>query len=196
MIKIGLTGGIGSGKSTVAKLLQQHGILVIDADQIAHDLLKSDGAAYQMVRAMFGVEIVTATGEIDRHTLGRIIFADIGARRALEEVMHPLIKERIQVKLTEHEARGVKMIVVEAPLLYEARLQQLFDQVWVVNIDDTKQLQRLQARDGLSEIELKQRINSQWPLEMKVKKADVVLQNNGNLAELSAQVELLLTKYA
>jgi len=195
MIKIGLTGGIGSGKSSVAKLVQQQGIPIIDADQISHRLLENDGEAYDQVRLMFGAGVVNSHGEIDRRALGELVFSDASARRSLEDLLHPLIIKQIQAEVVEKAAQGANLLVIEMPLLFEAKLQKMFDLIWVVNINQEQQLERLRMRDGLTEIEAKRRINTQLPLDMKVKKADVVIENQGNLSELAAQVNALLSKY-
>lgn len=192
MLSIGLTGGIATGKSSVAEILRQKGIPVLSADDLAHQALDPEAAAFPLVVAEFGKGILDPDGNIDRQRLGRIVFKDSEARRRLEAIIHPVVIDEIQTELIRAGERGIKLMVVEVPLLFEAGMEDQFDYVWVVSAPARLQLQRLQERDGLSKAEAQERINSQWPLGLKEAKADAVIQNSGNLQDLEIQVSRLL----
>lgn len=192
---IGLTGGMGTGKSTVAQILQGLGLVVIDADQIGHQLLLPGTAVYEEVKRAFGPGILGPDGQIDRQALGKIVFADPAKRRRLNALTHPAIIARIKAEVQALKAEG-KDVVVEVPLLYEAGLEAKeetgFDEIWVVAASPAVQLTRVQARDGLGAAAAEQRIQAQMPLSAKIARADVVVYNDGTVMELKEKVEKLL----
>jgi dephospho-CoA kinase len=185
--RIGLTGGIASGKSTVGRLLEARGLPVLDADRYAREALAPGSAAAGAVRERYGERVRgEGPGAIDRGALGRIVFADAGERRWLEQLVHPLVRERFAAELVRLAAApGVVLMI---PLLFEAGLEGLCSEVWLVDCDVSQQLQRLMGRNGLSEAEARARIAAQWPLARKRALADVVLDNRGTPEQLEELV--------
>lgn len=192
MIKIGLTGGIATGKSTVGRILRQKGIIVISSDELAHRAMNPGSATYQRIVAEFSPKILTIDGEINRRLLGEIVFKDKVARKKLEQIVHPFVIKGIRESFELYSKQGVRIAVVEIPLLFEVGWMDLFDQIWVVSSTYESQLQRIHERDGLTEEEAKKRIATQLPLKEKEKRADVVITNDNNLDSLKKQVFTLL----
>ncbi len=187
-IVIGLTGGIGTGKSTVARILKDLGLKLIDADQIGHEFLTSGTKVYNQLVKSFGEKILRPDGEIDREVLGGLVFSDAKKRQILNNLTHPAIREEIIEKIEESRGRG-EDVVVEIPLLFEAKMESLVDEVWVVVASSQTQIQRVMIRGSLSRTEAIQRISTQMPLEQKKALADVVINNEGTLEDLRAKVE-------
>lgn len=184
---IGLTGNIGTGKSTVLEILRQLGARTIDADQIAHQVIEPGGRAYDDVVATFGGEILAEDGSIDRAKLGQIVFNDPDRLQVLERIVHPVVFEQINSELT---AATEAVTVIEAIKLLEAGMAiTLCDQVWVVTTDEEQQVQRLMETRNMNREEAEARMRSQSPQAFKISQADVVLDNNGSLGELAAQVK-------
>lgn len=192
MIAIGLTGGVATGKSTVAKLLHQKGIAVINSDGLAHQAMLPGGPAYQPIITEFGPQVLLPDGKINRRLLGKIAFKDQVALKRLEAIVHPIVIRKIGQELEEHSNAGSPLVVVEVPLLFEVGLTDLFDYTWVVSASYERQLYRLMERDRLTEAEAKERIAAQMSLEEKEKRADVVIKNNNGLDSLEKQVSTLL----
>ncbi|MCH9714827.1 MAG: dephospho-CoA kinase [Cyanobacteria bacterium] len=177
--RIGLTGGIASGKSTVGRLLAARGLPVLDADGFAREALAPGSPGAQAVLARYGT--------LDRAALGRIVFADAAERQWLEQLVHPLVRARFAAELERLAAAPVVVLMI--PLLFEAGLERLCSEVWLVDCDEAQQLQRLMARNGLSAAEARARIAAQWPLARKRTLADVVLDNRGGPQQLEGQLE-------
>jgi dephospho-CoA kinase len=192
MIVIGLTGGIATGKSSVAKILHRQGVAVISSDELAHQAIAPGGPAYAQTTAEFGPEVLSSDGKINRRLLGEKVFKDRAARERLEEIIHPIVIKEIQKQLKRYSESGAQIVVVEAPLLFEVGLTELFDYIWVVSASYERQLQRLMKRDRLTEIEAKQRIAAQMSLAEKEKRADAVIINNNGLDSLEGQVSTLI----
>lgn len=188
---IGLTGGIGSGKSTVARFLASLGVVVIDADKIGHEVLRSDVEAQREVVAAFGEGVLNPGGSISRERLGRIVFGNPEALLKLNRIMHPRIAERVKTELEMYREEGAKAVVIEAPLLLEAGWASLVDEVWVTVASEANVLKRLKERTGLSEAESIERIRSQMSVAERVLQADVVIDNDGDLSELEEKVAAL-----
>lgn len=186
---VGLTGGIASGKSTVARMLLEHGAVLVDCDVLAHQALKPGQAAYDEVIAAFGPRIVLPGGEIDRARLGEVVFSDAQARRRLEGIVHPAVLRMAATEIETYQTQGHRVIILDAPLLIEAGLLQWVQRLIVVFADEEVQAQRLMARNGLGEEEAKRRIASQMPLSEKVKLADYVIDNSGGVGATTAQVD-------
>jgi len=185
MIKvIGLTGGVGCGKSTVASILKEHGIPVLDTDVVAHELLETGNHIQEQVIAAFG-ETFRNGSSVDRKKLGKLVFSDQEALKKLNAIMHPEIFRRMRQWLDQVLANNQRA-VVEIPLLYETGAQRWCDKVVVVASDEPVTLQRL-SRRGWSEQKARARIKAQWPLDEKVKRADAVIWNNGDLETLSLE---------
>lgn len=181
---IGLTGGIASGKSLVSRTLQGLGLTVIDADEVSHELMAKDEAVKQKVVEIFGTEVLTAGGEIDRGKLGAIVFRDQERRRALERIMHPVILAQLWMRARESKAD----VVLDIPLLIEQGGHERVDLVVVVYATRECQIQRLMARDRISREEAIRRIETQLPLEEKISYANYVINNSGTVEETMDQV--------
>ncbi len=186
---IGLTGGIGSGKSTVARFLAELGAVILDADKIGHEIMLPDGRAWQQVVAAFGRRIVAANGDIDRETLGKIVFASSEARTRLNRIMHPVIYDAVKARLQECRQEGASVAVLEAPLLLEAGWKSLVDEVWVTVASEETVLKRLRERARFTEQESLARIRSQLPSNARIEQADIIIDTDCNLDELKARVK-------
>ncbi|MCP9884687.1 dephospho-CoA kinase [Synechococcus sp. ATX 2A4] len=198
--RIGLTGGIATGKSTVARLLEENfGLAVLDADRYAKDALAPGTAATQAVIRRYGQNVLMAcvapstsgatpnnANVIDRQALGQLVFADPVERRWLEHLVHPLVRQRFEQELAAlAEAPAVVLMI---PLLFEAGFEPLCSEIWLVDCDAAEQQARLMARDGRSAAESRARIEAQWPLERKRALADVVIDNRNGAEGLAAQL--------
>jgi dephospho-CoA kinase len=191
---IGLTGGLGTGKTSVALILQSLGMKMINTDQIGHQLLKPGTVVYEKVKAAFGSEIVRADGEIDRAALGKIVFKNPTARQRLNALTHPAIIARMKAEVEELRRRG-EDVVVEIPLFFEAKMTKEeagLDEIWVVATSPGTQLARVMARDGSTEEETWRRMAAQLPLGEKMSRADVVVYNEGKQTDLKEEVQRLL----
>jgi len=184
---IGLTGGIGSGKSTVAKFLAELGMEIIDADKIGHEVLESDSYAQGQVLAAFGQSILNAEGFIDRRKLGKLVFADHAALSRLNRIMHPQIYRLIKARLRHYRKQGTELVVIDAPLLIEASWATMVDQVWVITADRDIILKRLEEA-GLPRDEAMARIRSQPPDSERLKCADATINNDYSLEKLKQKV--------
>ena len=183
---IGLTGGIASGKSTVAHLFIDEGVYVIDSDQLAKDI-QTRPAVIKQTAALFGAEIII-NGELDRVKLAKIVFSDAQKREQLNALIHPLIRQEIETLLA---MRKNKLVIIDMPLLYEAGFDDMVEEVIVVYATRAQQIERLMARNNLTEAEAIERIDAQMPLDEKVKRADFVLDNTGTKHELYLQFKVL-----
>lgn len=183
---IGLTGNIGTGKSTVARMLAQLGAHVIDADRVAHELMAPDTPIRQAMVEEFGPCILREEMSIDRAKLGDIVFADPQALARLEALLHPAVIREVNRRICASDAR---VAVVEAIKLIEAGMQEDYDALWVVTCRPDQQVARLMAQRGMSEEEVRRRMAAQSPQAEKVALADVVIDNSGALTETRAQVE-------
>ncbi|MBM3933306.1 MAG: dephospho-CoA kinase [SAR202 cluster bacterium] len=191
MITIGLTGGIGTGKSTVAAILKELGAEVIDADKVGHEVYRNGAPGWAAVVSAFGEGILAENGEVDRRKLGAIVFADKAALEHLNAIVHPLIRERVQAMLDDARARGVEVAVVEAAVMVESRWSSLVDEIWVTDAAEERAIERVCGRNGLTEEAVRARIKSQMPQSRRILLADVVIENNGSKDELQARVEAL-----
>ncbi len=185
---IALTGGIGSGKSTVAALLAAHGAYVIDADKVAHQAYRPGSEGFTRIIACFGGEILATDGSIDRQKLGALVFADSNARQRLNSIVHPLVAREMATLIAAKLATGFRNpIVLEIPLLVETKGMWAVDQVWVVAAEKKLVVERL-IRRGLSEAAVKARMESQAADEERLMHANVVIANNGTIEELETKV--------
>ncbi len=186
---IGLSGGIGSGKSTVAALLAELGAVVIDADRVGHETLSPATEAWRRVVAAFGRGIIKPGGEIDREKLGGLVFKSPSALSKLNSIMHPPIHDAIKAQLERYRRQGVAVVVVEAPLLIEAGWTSMVDEVWVTVASEATVLRRLEQGMGLSPVESMARIRSQLSSQERGKHADVVINTDLGLDELKTKVK-------
>jgi dephospho-CoA kinase len=192
MVVIGVTGGVGTGKSTVCRMLGQLGAVVVDADETVHRLLLvRDGPVVAMLLAEFGPGILTAEGQVDRRELGRRAFADAGLTAKLNSIVHPAVTRTIRDELKGLSAAGTETVALDAPLLFESGLDELCDQVWVVTADPVARRGRLERRDGLAADEVLSREALQMSMAEKVGRAAAVVDNSGTEVETMAQVRRL-----
>ncbi|WP_018249082.1 dephospho-CoA kinase [Orenia marismortui] len=189
-MKIGLTGGISSGKSTVSNYLKEFGATVIDADQVAHKLMEAEKELWQRIVEEFGEEILLDNKEINRQKLGKIIFNDHQAKELLDEISHPIIITKIKEEM-DRLANISDIIIVDVPLLIEADMLDLFDQICLVYVDREVQIKRLMKRDEIDKESAIAKIQSQIPLKEKRRYANIIINNNGSKDELKIKVKKL-----
>ena len=188
---IGLTGGIGSGKSTVSQLLAELGAVILDADKVGHEAFKPNTEAWHEVVATFGQQILTPGGEVDRKKLGAIVFSQPESLSRLNQIMHPRMYDMMKAQIEEYRRQGVDVVVLEAAILIEANWTSLVDEVWVTVAPEAAVLERVKKQRGLDEGQTLARIRSQLSTEERVKHADVVINNDGDLDEVKAKVKEL-----
>lgn len=189
---IGLTGSIGTGKSTIANKFRDLDIPVVDADLIAREVVEPGKDAYQDIVATFGKEILQNDNTLDRKALGNIVFNNEAKRKQLNAIIHPAIRKEMVRQRDEWVRNGKECVVLDIPLLYESGLTHYVDKVIVVYVDPEIQLQRIMDRDQSTEEEAKSRINSQIPVSEKAKKADAVIDNNRSKEESYRQLKAIL----
>jgi dephospho-CoA kinase len=186
---IGLTGGIGAGKSTVTQILEELGAVVIDADKVGHQIYLPEMQAWREIVEAFGQDVLNADRTIDRQALGKVVFADPEALSTLNRIVHPKMFTRMAELIDEQRTRdGVKAIVVEAAVLIEANWQGLVDQVWLVVASEAVVIERLARQRNLSPEQIRTRIAAQLSNEERLKHAHVVIRNDGSLDEVRATV--------
>ncbi len=191
---IGLTGGIGSGKSTVSRILAELGAVVIDADKVGHEAFKPGTSAWHQVVQTFGPEVVGADGAIDRKKLGAVVFADPSALASLNQIMHPIMREMMRAQINDYRQQRVDVVVLEAAILIEAGWDSLVDEVWVTVAPQEMVMERLESQRGMAKEQTLARINAQLPAEERIKHADVVVQNDGSLDDMREKVKVLWQK--
>lgn len=190
MLLVGLTGGIGSGKSTVARLLEKRGAVVFDADLLAREAVEPGTPGHAAVIERFGADVLAPGGELDREALASIVFADPSARRDLEEIVHPEVR-RLFAEGSEAYRDTDRVVVFSAPLLVETGMHTAFEILVVVSATVATQIERLMRQRGMSESSIRARIEAQAPLEDKAAVADFLVDNEGTLDELESQVDRL-----
>lgn len=185
----GLTGGVASGKSSVASFFAALGAKVIDADRIAHDMLRRRGPAFDEVFQHFGQQVLNASGEIDRKLLGRIVFRDSQERRTLEAILHPLIiAKQEELAVQYHQESPKAVILIEATLIYEAGIEDRFSKIVVAWCAPAQQIERIMAKGELSREEAAARVATQIPAEEKRRRASFVIDCSESLDQTRAQV--------
>jgi len=192
---LGLTGGIGSGKSMVAEIFARLGAVVIDADQLAREVVEPGQPALREIRATFGPDVLLPDGRLDRPKLADIIFANSAERAKLDAITHPRIRARMDEEIKARRS-GPGVLIVDIPLLYENERTKSVEKVIVVWVDPQTQLRRIRQRDGLSDEAARQRIAAQMPLAAKRARADHVIDNTGSLEDTRRQVEAIYHLYA
>ena len=192
MLRVGVTGGIGTGKSHVVRLLRRRSVPTIDADQLARATVQPGQPASVRLRARFGPDVFCVDGSLDRARLGRLVFADKSARAALEALVHPPVRRAIDEWFRRcRTCTSAPFAVADIPLLFETGRAHAFDLVVVVACDPATQLERVMARDGLPAAEVRRRIAAQLPIADKVARADAVVTTDGSFEETDRQVALL-----
>ncbi len=189
MLKIAITGGAGTGKSTVARMFKGLGAEVLDADQIAREAVAVGAPAWVELRRVYGAEFFHENGELNRSKLSQVVFADPEARRRLDGLIHPRVEAELQARVAELARRGVTLVLVEVPLLFETGREAAFDRVIVVAAPEADQIRRLRARDHRGEAEIRGILAAQWRLADKVARGDYVVDNGGELSRTEQQVK-------
>ncbi len=195
---VGLTGGIGTGKSRVADLLEKLGAAVVCADRIVHQIQEAGSEALEEIARVFGPEYVQENGQLDRERLGSLVFTDPSARKKLNDIIHPRVTRAMAERLEELRAERVPVVVLDIPLLLEGRVAGRgtgavlpFDEIVVVYANDETQVERVLARDGLTRDEVLDRVRAQMPLEEKRKLANTIIENSGSWDHTERQVRAL-----
>lgn len=187
MLRIGITGGLGTGKSTVTALLAELGVPTSSADAVGHALIVPGTQCYSEIVAVFGAGVLSEDASINRAQLGAIVFADASKRALLEACLHPAIWQEIENWCLEHSARGACLVAIEIPLLFEAKLEHAVDEIWLVACKPATQLGRAMAR-GLTAEQAQLRINAQMPLEEKARRAHRIIDTDTSLEVMRNQV--------
>lgn len=195
MLLVGLTGGIGSGKSTVAHMLEERGAVVLDADALARVVVEPGTPGHDLVVERFGANILAPGGDIDREALASIVFADPAARRDLEAIVHPEVR-RLFAEECERYANSNAVVVFSAPLLVETGMHTAFQALVVVSASVETQIERLMRDRGMGEEQIRARIDAQLPLEDKAGVADVLIDNEGPREDLERQVDRIWSDLA
>lgn len=180
---IGLTGGIASGKSTVAQHLGTLGAIIVDADVISRTLSQPGGSMYDAIMHTFGPEYRTENGQLDRKKLGACVFADPAQLAKLNAISHPLIRAEISRQIAQAREGGAPAVILDAPVLLESGMQDMVQEVWLAVLPVEEQISRVMARDGATKEAAQARIAAQWPLEEKKKYADVCIDTSGTIAD-------------
>ncbi len=190
LYRIGLTGGIASGKSTVGAMLRQMGAVVIDTDWIAHEVTAPGSGALMEMSRRYGTDIVKEDGSLRRDAVGKIVFSDPVEKKWLEALLHPLIRAEAEKQAQAAFEAGQRVVVLDVPLLFESGWNGKVDEIWTVYTPQAIQEVRLQRRDGYTDSEIADRLASQWPIDEKAKRADVVIDNTGLPESTRRQVEV------
>lgn len=194
MLKVGLTGGIATGKSYVSARLIEAGVPLVDADVLARRALDPGTAGLQAVRDRFGAGVMAADGTLNRSRLGDIVFRDAAARRELEAMVHPGVMRAIDAFFTEHCSRTVRLAVADVPLLYEVGAESTFDRIVVVACARETQVTRIMERDGAPRDAAERRVAAQLPIDEKARRAHYVIRTDGSFADTDRQVAETLEK--
>ena len=190
-LRLGLTGGVGCGKSTAAAALRELGAEVVDADAISHALTSPGGAAVESIRARFGKEVIGEDGGVDRRLLGERVFGHESERRALEAILHPAIQKEMLRQIDAADEADAQVVVLDVPLLYECGLDALCDEVWVMNVNREQQVLRILKRDQITRDQALRRIASQMPVEEKAARADRVVDTGRSEGEVKNELRHL-----
>ncbi|MDT8310304.1 MAG: dephospho-CoA kinase [Methylophaga sp.] len=191
-LQVGLTGGIASGKTTVCDIFAALGADIIDADIIAKDLCQPGLPAHQQIVAHFGEDLLLETGDLDRQALRQLIFQDVDAKKVLEAIIHPQVRQALTLQLKQSQAA---VTIVAVPLLIEAKMQDMFDRILLVTANRNTQLARLLARETISAALAGQMINAQIDDRQRLHYADDIIDNNGVVEKLTGQIEKLMKIY-
>ena len=191
---IGLTGGIATGKSTAAKLLRDLGLPVIDADQLAREVVKPGSDGIKQIQEVFGDGVLNTECGLDRKAMGEIVFKDAEKLERLEGILHPLIESRRAEEKRRLESENIELAFYDVPLLFEVGMQDEFDKIVLIYSDEQTQIERVKERDGLTEEQILNRLDKQISIEEKKKKSDFVVINSGSIAELKNQLVQVLSE--
>lgn len=189
---IGLTGGIGSGKSTVSQYLKKLGYDVIDADKISHDITMPGQATLKLLKAEFGDNIILEDGSLNRQELAKVAFSDSLKHKRLEEIVTDSVINIVNSKINEFRAEEKDIVILDAPLLFESCMDKKCDEVWLVTCSLEERIKRVMARDGLSREEIIARIDNQMPDSEKIRRSSCVIKNDGPLDDLYRTIDYIL----
>ena len=192
---IGLTGGIACGKTTLADMLRRLGAVIIDADELSRSLTADGGEALPYIRQAFGDEVFQPSGSLDRRKLGQVVFGNEAARETLNGILHPMVYRRMEEELAKCRDLGVKVVVLDVPLLFETHGETLADLTLCAVAPEETQISRLKSRNGLSRDEALSRIRSQMPNEEKARRSDIVIDTNCPLMELEEMIQTLYQEW-
>lgn len=194
MLTIGLTGGIGSGKSEASGILRELGALVIDADIVGHETYRNGQPAWDEIVEAFGDDVIGSDGEIDRRELGKVVFDDPGSLKRLTNIVWPKIRESLKDRMAgERDGGETNVLVVEAAVLFEAGWENLFDEIWVVTAPEKDVLERLESQRNQKPEQTRARVRAQMTNDEREKRADVMVRNDEDRAALAATVKQLWT---
>jgi dephospho-CoA kinase len=191
MLVIGVTGNLGTGKTTVSQMLVELGAKHIEADELGHELLQQDKQARDEIVAAFGESVLNSSGEIDRGKLARLVFDDTAALTSLNHITHPRILRLVKQKIEEYSQSGARVVVLEAALLIEAGWKSQVDRLWVTTAPEATIVQRLMKSRGMSEEQILDRLRAQMPQEEKARLADAVIDTNCSIGELKVRIKEL-----
>jgi dephospho-CoA kinase len=189
MLKIAITGGAGTGKSTVARMFKELGAEVLDADQAARDAVAVGAPAWVELRRLYGPEYFNENGQLNRSRLSQLVFADSEERRRLDGLIHPRVEAALKARVADLASRGARLVLVEVPLLFETGRESSFDRVIVVAAPEALQIRRLRGRDRRGEAEIRGILAAQWPVADKVARAHYVVDNGGSRRSTERQVK-------
>ena len=192
---IGLTGGIACGKTTLADMLRRLGAVIIDADELSRSLTADGGEALPYIRQAFGDGVFQPSGSLDRRKLGAVVFGNEAARETLNGILHPMVYRRMEEELVKCRDLGVKVVVLDVPLLFETHGETLADLTLCAVAPEETQISRLKSRNGLSRAEALSRIRSQMPNEEKARRSDIVIDTNCPLMELEEMIQTLYQEW-
>ncbi len=188
---IGLTGGIGCGKSEAAKYLKTLGAAHLDADEISRQLTAPGGAALPEIRRVFGEAAFNEDGSLDRASIGRLVFGNEPARRALEGIIHPLVQREMLTRMDEAAMNGAAVVILDVPLLFETGMDALCDETWTLYVERDRQIERVVTRDGLTREEAAARVDSQMPTEQRNARATHAVNTDQPIDRTRAELEAL-----
>lgn len=188
---IALTGGLGTGKSTVAQMIRQRGYLVLDADQLAKDVVKAGTAGLKAVVTQFGSQFLNSSGELDRQQMAQLVFNDANKLKTLEAIIHPLVQLEVQKQKDQEKTKKARMCFYDVPLYFEKKLSG-FDAVLVISSNEKNQYERLRRRNAWTDDEIQRRLSHQVPLGQKIAEADFVIHNDGTQEELQRKLDDVL----
>ncbi|MBD8032281.1 dephospho-CoA kinase [Solibacillus sp. Sa1YVA6] len=192
---IGLTGSIASGKSTVAKMIQSYNLPIVDADQVARQVVEPGSPTLLKIAEVFGQDVISEDGTMDRAKVGSLIFHDESKRQQLNAIIHPAIREEMIRQRDEFISYGEKNVFMDIPLLFESKLEHFVEKIIVVSVTEGVQLERLMERNDLTEEDAKARIGTQIPVKDKEALADAVIYNNGSLEDTALQLQNILYEW-
>lgn len=192
---IGLTGGIGSGKTTVSEYLKTKGLPVIDADKVAREIVEPGMRATRAIESEFGFDVINSDGTLNRKKLGNLVFSDAEKLSLLNEIMHKEINAIIKNRILELENKNEKVVFIDAPLLFETGLDSLTQETWVIDTPEDLRIQRIMSRDLIGIDEIKARISSQMDQKAKNAKATIIIDNSTGMEELLRKIDQLVEKY-